>query len=142
MRTYRVLVTAAAAVLALGMIGSGAGAKPPKSGTWTFVDTTPNPSNFGECMNTTVPSSPADVNSFPVKVTKKKGAVLTTTSHNQGDWAADVRDSKGNIIATSDQPIGGSQAENFVLTLRKGSYTVNYCNWSGEPQITVDWTLK
>jgi hypothetical protein len=141
MRTYRVLVTAAAAVLALGMIASGAGAKSPSSGTWTFVDVTPNPSNFGECMNTTVPSAPADVNSFPVKVTKKS-ATLTTTSHNSLDWAADVRDSKGNIIATSDQPIGGSEAENFVLTLRKGTYTVNYCNWSGEPTITVDWALK
>jgi hypothetical protein len=141
MKTYRVFVTAAAAVLALGLIGSGAGAKPPSSGTWTFVDLTPNPTNFGECMNTTVPSSPGDVNTFPVKVTKKT-ATLTTTSHNALDWAAEVRDSKGNIIASSDQPIGGSQAENLVLTLRKGTYQVSYCNWSGEPQITVDWALK
>jgi hypothetical protein len=141
MRTYRVLVTAATAVLALGLIGPGVGAKPATSGTWTFIDATPNPSNFGECMNTTVPSSPADVNTFPVKVTKKT-ATLTTVSHNALDWAAEVRDSKGNIIATSDQPIGGSQAENLALTLRKGSYTVSYCNWSGEPTITVDWELK
>ena len=141
MRIYKVLVTAAATILAVGIIGSGAGAKPPASGTWSFTDVTPNPSNFGECMNTTVPSSPADVNSYPVKVTKKS-ATLTTTSHNALDWAAEVRDSKGNIIASSDQPIGGSQAENMVVTLRKGSYTVSYCNWSGEPTITVDWALK
>ena len=140
MRTYRVLVTAAAAVLALGIIGSGAGAKPPTSGTWTFTDVTPNPSNFGECMNTTVPSSPADVNSYPVKVTKKT-AILTTTSHNAADWAAEVRDSKGNILMSMD---GGTPEtkENMVITLRKGSYVVNYCNWAGEPTITVDWSLK
>jgi hypothetical protein len=141
MRTYRTFVTAAAAALIVGALGAGAGAKPPKSGTWTFTDVTPNPSNFGECMNTTVPSSPADVNSYPLKVTKKT-ATLTLTSHNAADWAAEVRDSKGNIIASSDQPIGGSQAENMVVTLRKGSYTVSYCNWSGEPTITVDWALK
>ncbi|HEY7874701.1 MAG TPA: hypothetical protein VIG64_06220 [Actinomycetota bacterium] len=141
MRTYKLLVTAAATILAVGIIGPGAGAKPANSGTWTFIDATPNPSNFGECMNETVPSSPADVNTFPIKVTKKS-ATLTTVSHNQGDWAAEVRDSRGNILATSDQPIGGSQGENFALTLRKGSYTVSYCNWSGEPTITVDWALK
>jgi hypothetical protein len=140
MRTYRIFVTAAAAMLAVGMIGAGAGAKPPKSGTFTYTDITPNPSNFGECMNTTVPSAPSDVNSYPVKVTKKS-ATLTLTSHNAADWAAQVTDSKGNIIASADGPTP-TDVENLVVTLRKGSYNVNYCNWAGEPQITVDWALK
>jgi hypothetical protein len=140
MRTYRILVTVAAATLLVGALGAGAGAKPPSSGTWTFTDLTPNPSNFGECMNTTVPSSPADVNSYPVKVTKKS-ATLTLTSHNAADWAAAVADSRGNIIASQDGTTP-TDVESMVVTLRKGSYVVSYCNWAGEPQITVDWAVK
>jgi len=122
------------------MIGSGAGAKPPTSGTFTFVDATPNPTVFGQCMGPEVPASPADVNSFPIKVTKKT-ATLTLTSHNAADWAGQVSDSKGNVLATQD---GGlpTDVENMALVLRKGSYVVSYCNWAGEPTINVDWELK
>ena len=81
-----------------------------------------------------------DVNTYEVKVTKKS-AVLTTTSHNTFDWAAEVRDKNGTIIDSMD---GGlpTDHENLSVFLPKGTYTVGYCNFAGEPQITVDWTLK
>lgn len=141
MKTYRKFSLVLGVALALSALPSSAAPRMQTSGTFAYTDVTPNPTVFGECSNSTVPSAPADVNAYEVKV-KKPRMTLTTTSHNQLDWAAEVRDSKGNVLATSDQPFGGSQAENFVLSLKKGTYTVYYCNWSGEPQITVDWALK
>ncbi len=143
MRSTKKIVIGLAAALVVAAIPSfaGASARQGNSGTWTFTDVTANPTVFGECSNSNVPSAPGDVNAYEIKV-KKKTQTLQTVSHNQLDWAAEVRDSQGNVIASSDQPFGGSQAENFNLPLRKGTYTVYYCNWSGEPQITVDWSLK
>ncbi len=142
MRFNRKIAMGMTAALAVAVLPSFAGASArPTSGTWTFTDVTPNPTVFGQCSGPEVPSAPADVNSYEVKVTKKR-ATLSTVSHNQLDWAAELRDSKGNVIASSDQPIGGSQAENFNIPVRRGTYTVYYCNWSGEPQITVDWSVK
>ncbi len=141
MKTYRKFSLVLGAALALTALPSSAAPRLQNSGTFTYTDFTPNPTVFGQCSGPEVPSAPVDVNEYEVKVTKKR-MTLTTMSHNQLDWAAEIRDSKGNVIATSDQPIGGSQAENFTLSLKKGTYTVYYCNWSGEPQITVDWALK
>lgn len=138
---YRKFAIVLVAGLALSALPSAASSRAQNSGTFTYTDFTPNPTVFGQCSGPEVPSAPADVNAYEVKVTKPR-ATLTTISHNQLDWAAELRDSKGNVLATSDQAIGGSQAENFVISLKKGTYTVYYCNWSGEPQITVDWAIK
>jgi hypothetical protein len=143
MRTYRIFVTAAAAMLAVGIVGAGAGAKAPTSGTWTYTDVTPDPTTLQndatQHCEGTLPSSPADVNSYPFKA--KKTGVLTLTSHNAADWAMEVKDSKGNIITGTDGA-DVNTPENMVVTLRKGSYEVIYCSFAGEPQITVDYSFK
>lgn len=140
MRSYRKFVALAGAVLLVTAFPSFAGARGPSKGTWTFTDVTPNPTVFGTCSGSEVLSAPSDVNTYEIKVTKKI-AQLTTTSHNNLDWAAEVRDSNGNIIESVD---GGlpTDHENLSILLAKGTYTVGYCNWLGEPSITVDWTLK
>jgi hypothetical protein len=143
MRTYRILVTAAAAMLAVGIVGAGAGAKAPSSGTWTYTDVTPDPTTLQndatQHCEGTLPSAPADVNSQPFKA--KKTGVLTLTSHNAADWAMEVKDSKGNIITGTDGA-DVNTPENMVVTLRKGSYEVIYCSFAGEPTITVDYSFK
>ena len=140
MRTYRIFATAAAAMLAVGMIASVAGAKPPASGTWTYTDTTPDPSTLQndatQHCEGTVPPGPADVNSQTFKA--KKAGVLSLTSHNASDWAMEVKDSKGNIITGTDGA-NPNDPENMVVTLRKGTYEVIYCSFAGEPTITVDY---
>ena len=140
MRTYRIFATAAAAMLAVGMIASGAGAKAPASGTWTYTDTTPDPTTLQndatQHCEGTVPASPADVNSQPFKA--KKAGVLSLTAHNAADWAMEVKDSKGNIITGTDGA-NPNDPENMVVTLRKGAYEVIYCSFAGEPTITVDY---
>ncbi len=143
MRSSRGLAIGLGMALAVALLPAQVSAgqsSAPNSGTWNFTDITPDPSNFGECMEPGVPSAPVDVNGHELKVTKKK-ATLSTTSHNRLDWAAEVRDSKGNIIASMDgsDPL---QQESLTVPLTKGTYTVHYCNWAGEPQITVDWALK
>ena len=142
MRTYRkVAVLVGAAALLISALPSLAGAgRAPTSGTWTFTDATPNPSNFGECFNSAVPSAPGDVNSYEVKVTKKL-ATLSTTAHNTLDWAAQITDKNGGVLISADGTEPNVQ-ENMSILVRKGKYTVSYCNWAGEPQITVDWSVK
>lgn len=144
MRLNRMLAVAAGGALLVAILPSLAGAAPSATkGTWTFTDVTPDPSNTGsgpKCSTSPLPSAPVDVNSYPIKVTKKT-ALLQTVSHNELDWTAEVLDSNGGVIASVD---GGSPEvkENLTVQLTKGSYTVMYCNWAGEPQITVDWSLK
>ena len=143
MRTHRIHLAALAALLVVGALAPVAGARGATSGTWTFTDTTPDPTvvanDATQHCETTVPAGPADVNSQAF-ATKKPG-VLTLTSHNALDWAMEVKDSKGNIITGTD---GGSpnDPENMVVSLSKGKYEVIYCNFSGEPSITVDYAFK
>ena len=143
MRTYRFSATAIAALLVVGVFSSIAGARGASKGTWTFTDTTPDPTvvanDATQHCESQVPAGPADVNSQAFKTAKP--GVLTLTSHNALDWAMEVKDSKGNIITGTD---GGSpnDPENMVVSLSKGSYNFIYCNFSGEPSITVDYAFK
>ncbi len=141
MKAHRIFATAAAAMLVVGLIGASAGAKAPASGTWTYTDSTPDPSTVQNdatqhCSGGSVPPAPTDVNSYPFKT--KKAGTLTLTAHNSSDWAMEVKDSKGNIITGTDGA-DVTTPENMVVTLRKGAYEVIYCNFAGEPQITVDY---
>jgi hypothetical protein len=130
-------------MLAVGLVASMAVAKP-VTGTWTFVDATPDPTVVLDdatlhCSGKTVPSSPADVNVQTFKA--KKRGTLTLTSHNAADWAMEVRDSAGNTIAGTDGA-DPNTVENLKLTLLKGKYQIVYCNFSGEPTITVDYSFR
>lgn len=139
----RILAIAVGAMLAIAAIPSLATAGGSK-GTWTFTDTTPDPTvvqydGAMHCSTAVVPAAPVDVNVQTFKA-KKKGT-LSLTSHNALDWAMEVQDSKGNIITGTDGALP-TDAENMTVSLRKGTYKVVYCNFAGEPQITVDYSFK
>ena len=138
------VLVAAAITLALVATPSLAGAPSKSKGTWTFTDTTPDPTvvlNDAHLhCHGVVPAAPVDVNAQPFKA--KKPGTLKLTAHNALDWAVEVRDSHGNVIAGTDSE-DSFAAENLTATLpRAGTYSVVYCNFSGEPQITVDYAFK
>jgi hypothetical protein len=117
----------------------------PLHGTFSYLDTTPDPTvvtnnDAASHCHGNLPSSPADVNSHTIKV--KGPGTLTVVGHNKLDWAMEVRDSHGVVLAGSDG--GTPQAvEGTVVTLRKaGAYAVVYCSAEGEPTITADYTYK
>jgi hypothetical protein len=119
----------------------------PIKGTWSFVDTTPDPSATAEAQQTgtdpychggNVPPSPVDKNSYTLKI-KGPGA-LTVTGSNTLDWAMELNDSKGHMLAASDGGLPQDE-EGVVASLKKpGSYTVVFCNLGGAP--TADATYQ
>jgi hypothetical protein len=146
MRNKKVLALALGAAMALAITPSMVGAAPkaPKSGTWTFIDTTPDPSTAADsrprCTQGDLPSSPADVNVQTIKLTKKR-QTFSVMGNNVADWAMELHDSKGNVLATAD---GASPEtpEGVTMLLKKGTYSVYYCSFAGEPTITADWSVK
>ncbi|MDQ4143362.1 MAG: hypothetical protein M3198_06400 [Actinomycetota bacterium] len=139
----RFATIAVIAVLAVAAVPTLASAGKNK-GTWTYIDTTPDPTVVenpasAHCSGGLVPAAPVDVNVHTFKA-KKKGT-LTLTAHNALDWAVEVHDSKGANIGGTD---GASPVdpENLSVSLRKGTYKVIYCNFAGEPEITVDYRFK
>jgi hypothetical protein len=147
-----VWVLASLAVMALSApaFGRVTVAPKPTTGTWTYLDITPDPTLDADithhCTNPathatgqSTPAAPTDVNVQVLKV--KKQGVLSLTGHLTGDWAVEVINSKGVSIAGND--VNPPDVESLVTTLPKaGAYTVMWCNLSGEPQITVDYTFK
>ena len=142
-------VLASVAVMALSAPALGKVAAP-TNGTWTYTDATPDPTADADtahhCTNPathangqTTPPAPTDVNVQELKV-KKKGT-LTLTGHVNGDWAVEVLNKKDVSIAGND--VNPPEFETLVTTLpKKGLYKVMWCNLSGEPQITVDYSFK
>jgi len=140
-----------AAVLALGAAGVGpavaspAKAKPkPLKGTWSFTDTTPDPSGNAEGTealhcNGKLPAGPADVNAHAFKV--KGTGVFTAIGHVTGDWAIQLQDAKGNVITGDD--VNPPASESLAgITLKKGAYSLVLCNLEGAPTATADYTFK
>ena len=139
----RFAIIALGAVLAVAAIPSLASAGKNK-GTWTFIDTTPDPTVVtnpaSQHCTGIVPAAPTDVNNQTFKATKKRGT-LKLTAHNALDWAVEVRDKRGNTIAGTDGE-DPTQAESLTVGLRRGTYTVVYCSFAGEPVIEVDYSYK
>lgn len=152
MKRKFVWVLASLAVLALSApaLGKATGVVGPISGSWTYTDATPDPTSDADtahhCTNPathangqTTPPAPTDVNVQELKV-KKKGT-LTVAGHVNGDWAVEVLNKKDVSLAGAD--VNPPDMETLVTTLpKKGTYKVMWCNLSGEPQITVDYTFE
>ena len=143
MRAARVAIAALGAATMVVALPGLSGAGPTKKGTWTYVDTTPDPTTVTNppthhCHGT-LPSAPIDVNSHTFKA--KKRGTLRLTAHNELDWAMEVRDKKGNVIAGTDGA-NVDDKENMTVMLKKGTYSVVYCSFAGEPQITVNYSFR
>jgi hypothetical protein len=145
-------VLASLAVMALSApaLGRAIPAPKPMTGTWTYTDITPDPTFDSDiahhCTNPathasgqTTPAAPTDVNVQVLKV--KKRGTLSLTGHGTGDWAVEILNSKGVSIAGND--VNPPDFESLAAILpKKGTYKVMWCNLTGEPQITVDYTFK
>lgn len=148
-------VVAVAGIVALGAAGAtpalaAAGKHKPKPlhGTWSFTDFTPDASitatnsasgNATYCKGK-LPDGPTDKTAYPLKV--KGRGTLSVIGHNTGDWAMMVTDKSGAILAGSD---GGTpqDQEGLILPVRKaGTYTVTFCNLTGAPTATANYTYK
>jgi hypothetical protein len=141
---------AALAVVTLAAVGAAGSvpalaAKPkpkPISGTFSYTDVTPDPtvvadSDAANHCHGKVPAAPVDVNSQPIKV-KGKG-LLTVVGHNMGDWAMEVRNSRGLVLAGSDGSNPQDPEGTVVALPRAGTYSVVYCNLEGEPTTTASY---
>ena len=143
MRNRKFSAVVVGVALVISVVPSLAGAAP-KSGTWTFIDLTPDPSTAADsrprCTQGDLPTGPLDQNTANFKITKKR-STFSVMSNNAADWAMELHDSKGNILATAD---GGTPEtpEGVTMVLKRGTYTVYYCNFAGEPTITADWSIK
>lgn len=147
------------AVVAISVL-AGAGAAPalamsaghakPLKGNWSFTDTTPDPSATAEgnvpgnsdpyCHGGHVPAAPVDKNSYTLKLTRP--GTLTVTGDNTLDWAMELDDSKGAVVASSDGSLPQDK-EGIVTALRKpGNYTVVFCNLTGAPTATATYTFQ
>ncbi|HET6818527.1 MAG TPA: hypothetical protein VFH66_14965 [Mycobacteriales bacterium] len=138
---------ALATIAAVGVAGTAPAlaAKPkpkPLSGTFSYTDVTPDPtvtanSDAASHCHGNLPAAPTDVNSQTLKV-KGKG-ILTVVGHNALDWAMEVRDSKGLVLAGSDGGTPTDPEGTVVMLPKAGSYSVVYCNLEGEPSITASY---
>ena len=144
-RAALAVVTLAAVGVAGSVPALAAKPKPrpkPIAGTWTFTDLSADPtvvanSDAASHCHGNVPDSPADDNVRPLKV--KGRGTLSVVGHNAGDWAMEVRDKAGTVLAGSDGS-NPNDPEGTVVTLSKaGTYTVVYCNLEGEPQIKANY---
>jgi hypothetical protein len=143
MRISRILV---AAICILGLVlavPATAGRTKTKKGTWTYTDFTPDPTTLqnpaSQHCTGNIPAGPADENVHILKAPAKGS--LRLVSHNQADWAMEIRTAKGTTIAGTDGA-DVDTPENMNIILRKGKYQIVYCSFAGEPQIEVDYTFK
>jgi hypothetical protein len=134
-----IVVLAAAPSMAARTIRTGS-----LKGSLSYTDTTPDPTvdtggSATEHCHGALPSAPTDVNDHKIKVPGP--GTLKVAGHNALDWAMEVRDSKGNVLAGSDGMLP-TDAEGTTAYLSKaGTYDVVYCNLTGEPQVTADYSF-
>jgi hypothetical protein len=140
-RTALALVVAVVAV----PVGASAQAAPPKGFTKTvdFTDATPDPSGNAESGNEMHCSGKLPQETpIAVKI-PGPGIVDVTLGGFQGDWALQIQDAGGDVLAGDDQnPPAYETAE---VRLKKAA-TINIlpCNMEGTPQakVTYKYTYK
>lgn len=115
----------------------------PITGSWSFTDTTPDPTYVSSISDTTqhchgsLPAGPADINAHTITVSGH--GTLTVNGNATGDWAMEVRDRKGNVITGDDQ--NPPKQESVSVDLNKGTWTLYYCNLEGAPPATATYSF-
>ena len=136
---------AVAAVAAATLTVTPALAKPkpkPIKGSWSFTDATPDPSGDAASDDSShchgrLPAGPADVNARSITVPRK--GTLVVNGSATGDWAMELRDRKGNVVAGDDQ--NPPKQESVGADLGKGTWTLYFCNLTGAPTATATYTF-
>jgi len=141
--TVAVAALLSAALTATPALAKSKPKKPkPLKGTWSFTDTTPDPTPDAGSDNSVhchgkLPAAPSDVNAATLKVSRP--GTLTVNGNSVGDWAIEVRDPKGNSLAGDDS--NPPAQESVSVDLKKGTWTVFYCNLTGAPTATAAYTF-
>jgi hypothetical protein len=134
-------LTAAAALLVLAVpLGASAQAAPPKGFTKTvdFTDASPDPSGNAESGNEMHCSGKLPQETpIAVKV-PGPGIIDVTLAGFQGDWALQIRDADGEVLAGDD--VNPPAYETAEVRLKKAA-TINIlpCNMTGTPQAKVTY---
>jgi hypothetical protein len=137
----RTLVTGLLAAVVGVSLGTSVHAGPPKGFTKTvdFTDATPDPSgnagatNQDHCSGKLPQEAP-----ISVKI-PGPGNVDISLGGFQGDWALQVKDAKGEILAGDD--VNPPGYEGTSLRLKKAAtIQILPCNLEGTPQGTVTYT--
>ena len=139
MRTRLVLVTAVGAVVC-GLMSTGAQAAPKGfTKTVAFTDATPDPSGNAasgddhHCHGRLPQEAP-----IAVKI-PGPGNVDVSTAGFVGDWALEVRDETGDVLAGDDQNPPATESTSVRLKKASTIYILP-CNLAGSPQAKVTYT--
>lgn len=144
MRSRTVLTVSFAAVVALGSVApSFAGPRKPLPkpihGTYTAT-ATPDPTSTNPLTNQPCrPNLPGAMDSHTFTVPAK--GTLLVQLNNTLDWSVALRDLSGNEFTAAD---GGTPTAKEVVEFpfkKKTKITIDTCNFTGEPSITVDYTF-
>jgi hypothetical protein len=147
MRTSRTFAAVAGVAAVVSMVAvtlalPATAAVKTKKGTWTYTDFTPDPTTLpnpaSQHCTSDVPSGPADVNVHTLKAPER--GTLRLISHNQLDWAMEIRYKGATIAGTDGADV--DTPENMNIILKRGKYKIVYCSFLGEPQIEVDYRFK
>lgn len=138
-------IAATAVIVALGTVSlTPAGAAKPKpfSGSKAYTDATIDPT--GSAPDTSAGCDSLIPAPFPhetgFQISVPAPGKIKVALNNTGDWALEIRDPKGAVIATSD---GGTPeiVESATVKAKKaGKYTIIPCNLGGAPNVTVTYS--
>jgi hypothetical protein len=151
--TRRATVATATAIV-MGAVGvvpalaSGTSTPKPIKGSWSFTDLTPDPTvtvlaqtkGADPYCHGTLPAGPADVNNHTIKVSGP--GALSVVGTNTLDWAMELRNARGTVLAGSDGSSPNTQEGLAVPISRAGTYTVVYCNLGGGPTASAKYTFR
>ncbi|HVF04595.1 MAG TPA: hypothetical protein VNA20_07135 [Frankiaceae bacterium] len=141
----RHMIAAVAAVALAGSVGvaDAAPKKKPKpiNGSKKVTDTTPDPTasdpNSGAGCDTMIPQLPREA---PVPIKIPGPGKLKVSIDNKLDWAIEIIDPKGRVIAAEDGGTPEVMESTTAKTKTAGTYKMLACNLGGEPEVTMKWT--
>jgi hypothetical protein len=138
----RPLVLVLALVAGATIATNPASAKPKGfSGSQAYTDATPDPSASavsGAGCGSALPAQFPREAGIPVNI--PAAGKLKVDVANKGDWALDILDPKGNVVASSDGDTPIAAEGTSTKPKKAGKYTIYPCNLGGEPTVTVTWT--
>lgn len=136
-------IAATAIVVALGTVSltPATAAKPkPFKGSQKYTDMTPDATasavSGADCASL-IPGDP--LREKGLELTIPAPGKLKVDITNVGDWALEIRDPKGVLIASAD---GGSPEDIEQATAKAkkaGKYKIIPCNLGGAPDVTVNY---
>lgn len=140
----RLALTLSIAGLVAAAVSPALAAPKPKtmSGSYDATAAVPDPTPFtgqtgGNCRPTLAQAKHEKAIDLPTA-----GTFKVDLNGFVGDWALAVLNSKGQVLADSDNALGTApdSPEKVQIKIKaKGKYTIRACNFSGGPTAKVKW---